>query len=65
VHSQTVQDTEQGDAATPLETGARQRTDAERQRAAEVKRKDFVNSLDFFWLQIFVCIFSILFLHSY
>ncbi len=37
VQPQTVQDTAQGDAATPLETGARQRTDAEKQRAAEAK----------------------------
>jgi hypothetical protein len=37
VQPQTAQDTAQGDAATPLETGARERTDAERQRAAEAK----------------------------
>jgi hypothetical protein len=37
VQTQTAQDTAQGDAATPLETGARQRTDAERQSAAESK----------------------------
>jgi hypothetical protein len=34
VQTQTAQDTAQGDAAIPLETRARQRTDAERQRAA-------------------------------
>jgi hypothetical protein len=32
-----TQNTMQGDAATPLETGTRQRSDAEKQRAAEVK----------------------------
>ncbi len=37
VQPQTAQDTAQGDAANPLETGTRQRTDAERQRAAEAK----------------------------
>jgi hypothetical protein len=34
---QAVQNTAQGDAATPLETGLRQRSDAEKQRAAEAK----------------------------
>ena len=34
---QTAQNTVQGDAATPLETGLRQRGDAEKQRAAEAK----------------------------
>ncbi len=34
---QTAQNTAQGDAATPLETGLRQRGDAENQRAAEAK----------------------------
>jgi hypothetical protein len=33
----TVQDTAQGDNATPLETGLRQRGNAESQRAAEAK----------------------------
>jgi hypothetical protein len=33
--TQTAQKTAQGDAATPLETGVRQRGDAEKQRAAE------------------------------
>jgi hypothetical protein len=33
--TQTAQNTAQGDAATPLETGVRQRADAEKQRAAE------------------------------
>jgi hypothetical protein len=33
----TAQNTAQGDAATPLETGLRQRGDAENQRAAEAK----------------------------
>ncbi len=37
MRTQTAQNTAQGDAATPLETGTRQRTDAEKQRAAEVK----------------------------
>ncbi len=37
VQPQTVQNTAQGDSATPLETGTRQHTDAERQRAAETK----------------------------
>ncbi len=37
VQTQTAQNTAQGDAATPLETGTRQRTDAEKQRAAEAK----------------------------
>ena len=37
MQTQTTQNTAQGDAATPLETGTRQRTDAEKQRAAEVK----------------------------
>ncbi len=37
VQPQTAQDTAQGDAATPLETGTRQHTDAEKQRAAEAK----------------------------
>jgi hypothetical protein len=37
VQTQTVQNTAQGDAATPIETGRRQRTDAEKQRAAEAK----------------------------
>ncbi len=32
-----MQNIAQGDHATPLETGARQRTDAENQRAAEAK----------------------------
>ncbi len=32
VQPQTAQNTAQGDSATPLETGMRQRTDAERQR---------------------------------
>jgi hypothetical protein len=32
--TQTAQNTAQGDAATPLETGLRQRGDAEKQRAA-------------------------------
>ncbi len=35
--TQTAQNTAQGDAATPLETGLRQRDDAEKQRAAEAK----------------------------
>jgi hypothetical protein len=35
--TQTAQKTTQGDAATPLETGVRQRSDASRQRAAEAK----------------------------
>jgi hypothetical protein len=35
--TQAAQNTTQGDAATPLETGLRQRGDAERQRAAEAK----------------------------
>jgi hypothetical protein len=37
VQTQTEQNTAQGDAATPLETGTRQRTDAEKQRAAKAK----------------------------
>jgi hypothetical protein len=37
VHPQMAQDTAQGDAATPLETGTRQHTDAEKQRAAEAR----------------------------
>ena len=37
VQTQTAQNTTQGDAATPLETGTRQRTNAEKQRAAEAK----------------------------
>jgi hypothetical protein len=37
VHTQTEQNTPQGNAATPLETGLRQRGDAEKQRAAEAK----------------------------
>jgi len=37
VQPQTAQNTAQGDSATPLETGTRQRTDAERQRTAETK----------------------------
>jgi hypothetical protein len=37
VQTQTAQNTVQGDAATPLEIGTRQRTDAEGQRAAEAK----------------------------
>ncbi len=32
-----MQNTAQGDAAAPLETGLRQRGDAEKQRAAEAK----------------------------
>jgi hypothetical protein len=35
--TQTAQNTVQGDTATPLETGVRQRGDAEKQRAAEAK----------------------------
>jgi hypothetical protein len=35
--TQTAQNTAQGDAATPLETGVRQLGDAEKQRAAEAK----------------------------
>jgi hypothetical protein len=35
--TQTAQNTAQGDAATPLEIGLRQRGDAEKQRAAEAK----------------------------
>ncbi len=35
--TQTAQNTAQGDAATPLETGVRQHCDAEKQRAAEAK----------------------------
>jgi hypothetical protein len=35
--TQTAQNTAQGDAATPLETGVRQRGNAEKQRAAEAK----------------------------
>jgi hypothetical protein len=37
VQTQTSQNTSQGDAATPLETGVRQRSDAEKQRATEAK----------------------------
>ncbi len=37
MQTQAAQNTAQGDAATPLETGTRQRTDAEKQWAAEVK----------------------------
>jgi hypothetical protein len=37
VQTQTAQNTVQGDAATPLETRARQRNDDEKQRAAEAK----------------------------
>jgi hypothetical protein len=37
VQPQTAQNTVQGDSATPLETGTRQRTDAEKQWAAEAK----------------------------
>jgi hypothetical protein len=39
VHRETAQNTAQGEekAATPLETGARKRADAEKQRAAEAK----------------------------
>ncbi len=37
MQTQTAQNTAQGDAATPLETRTRQRTDAEKQRAAEAK----------------------------
>ena len=37
VQTQTAQNTAQGDAATPLETGVRQRGDTEKPRAAEVK----------------------------
>jgi hypothetical protein len=37
VQTQTAQNTAQGDAATSLETGVRQRGDAEKQRAAEAK----------------------------
>jgi hypothetical protein len=37
VQTKTAQNTAQGDAATPLETGTRQRTNAEKQRAAEAK----------------------------
>jgi hypothetical protein len=35
--TQAAQNTAQGDNATPLETGLRQRADAESQRAAEAK----------------------------
>ncbi len=35
--TQTAQNTAQGDAATPLETGVRQRSDAEKQRVAKAK----------------------------
>ncbi len=35
VQRETAQNTAQGDAATPLETRARRRADAEKQRAAE------------------------------
>ncbi len=37
VQPKTAQNTAQGDSATPLETGTRQRADAERQRAAEAR----------------------------
>ncbi len=37
VQTETAQNTVQGDAAAPLETGTRKRTDAEKQRAAEAK----------------------------
>ncbi len=37
MQTQTAQNTTQGDVVTPLETGTRQRTDAEKQRAAEAK----------------------------
>ncbi len=37
VQTQTAQDTVQGESATPLETGTRQRTNAEKQRATEAK----------------------------
>ncbi len=37
MQTQTAQNTAQGDAATPLETGARQRADAEKRQAAEAK----------------------------
>jgi hypothetical protein len=37
VQPQTAQNIAQGDPATPLETGARQRSDAEKQLAAEAK----------------------------
>ena len=37
MQTQTAQNTAQGDAATPLETGTRQRTDAEKPQAAEAK----------------------------
>ena len=37
VQTQTTQNTAQGDTATPLETGKRQCTDAEKQWAAEAK----------------------------
>jgi hypothetical protein len=37
VQTQTAKNAAQGDAATSLETGTRQRTDAEKQRAAEAK----------------------------
>jgi hypothetical protein len=37
VQTQTAQNTVQGDAATPLETGARQCNDAEKQQAVEAK----------------------------
>ena len=37
MQTQTAQNTAQGDAASPLETGTRQHTDAEKQRAAEAK----------------------------
>ncbi len=37
VQREMAQNTAQGDAATPLETGARRRADAEKQRAAEAK----------------------------
>jgi hypothetical protein len=39
VQPQTVKDTAQGDSATPVETGTRQRIDAEKQRAAKVNRE--------------------------
>ncbi len=37
VQTETAENTTQGDAATPLETGTRQRNDAEKHRAAEAK----------------------------
>jgi hypothetical protein len=44
--TQAAQNTAQGDAATPLETGVRQRGDAEKQRAAEVKPRFRHGSVD-------------------